>query len=113
LAWFALDAVAEMDLGGFYAAYRQDGRGRAAHDRAMMVALLLYACAVRERSSRAVERRCLEDVAFRVITANQAPNHATVARFRVRRQEALAGLFGQVLAVCARAGADSGWGGRG
>jgi transposase len=105
LAWFVLDAVAEMDLAGFFAAYRADGHGRAAHDPAMMVALLLYAYAVGERSSRAVERRCLEDIAFRVITANQAPDHATVARFRVRHQEALAGLFGQVLALCARAGA--------
>jgi transposase len=105
LAWFVLDAVAEMDLAEFFAAYRADGHGRAAHDPAMMVALLLYAYAVGERSSRAVERRCLEDVAFRVITANQAPDHATVARFRVRHQEALAGLFGQVLVLCARAGA--------
>jgi transposase len=105
LAWFVLDAVAELDLAVFYAAYRQDGWGRAAHDPAMMVALLLYAYAVGERSSRAIERRCLEDIAFRVIAANQAPDHATVARFRVRHQDALAGLFGEVLALCAKAGA--------
>jgi transposase len=107
LAWFVLDAVEELDLGAFYASYRDDGHGRAAHDPAMMVALLLYAYAVGERSSRGVERRCLEDIAFRVITANQAPDHATIARFRVRHQDALAGLFGQVLALCARAGAIS------
>jgi transposase len=59
LAWFVLDAVEEMDLGVFYAAYRADGHGRAAHDPAMMVALLLYAYAVGERSSRAVERPVL------------------------------------------------------
>jgi transposase len=105
LAWLVLDAVAAMDLAEFYAAYRADGHGRAAHDPAMMVALLLYAYAVGERSSRAVERRCLEDIAFGVIAANQAPDHATVARFGVRHEEALAGLFGQVLALCARAGA--------
>jgi transposase len=46
LAWFVIDAVAEMDLSGFYPAYRNDGHGRAAHDPAMMVALLLYAYAV-------------------------------------------------------------------
>jgi transposase len=107
LAWFILDAVGEMDLAEFYAAYRADGHGRAAHDPAMMVALLLYAYAVGERSSPGIERRCLEDIAFRVITANQAPDHATVARFRVRHDDALAGLFGQVLAPCARAGAVS------
>jgi transposase len=105
LAWFVLDAVEAMDLGPFYLAYRADGHGRAAHDPAMMVALLLYAYAVGERSSRGIERRCQEDIAFRVIAANQAPDHATVARFRVRHQDALAGLFGQVLALCARAGA--------
>jgi transposase len=78
-----LDAVAEMDLGSFYGSYREDGWGRAAHDPAMMVALLVYAYAIGERSSRRIERRCRDDVAFRVITANHVPDHATVARFRV------------------------------
>jgi transposase len=59
-------------LAAFYAAYR-DGWGRSAHDPAMMVALLVYAYAIGERSSRRIERRCYEDVAVRVITANQAP----------------------------------------
>src|SRR6201982_1651568 len=80
LAWFVLDAVAEMDLSAFYAAYRRDGLGRPAYDPAMMVALLLYAYARAERSSRGIERRCGEDVAYRVITANQVPDHATIAR---------------------------------
>ena len=52
LAWFVLAAVEEMDLSAFYAAYRLDGHGRAAHEPAMMVALLLYAYATGERSSR-------------------------------------------------------------
>ena len=107
LAWFVLDAVGEIDLSAFYVSYRQDGWGRAAHDPAMMVALLVYAYAVGERSARGVERRCREDVAFRVISANQVPDHATIARFRVRHQDALAGLFGEVLRLCARAGAVS------
>jgi transposase len=104
LAWCVLDAVAELDLSAFYGDYRADGHGRAAYDPAMMVALSLYAYAVGERSSRAIERRCVVDVAFRVIAANQTPDHATIARFRVRHQDALAGLFGQVLGLCARAG---------
>jgi transposase len=104
LAWFVLDAVAEMDLMAFFASYRDDGWGRAAHDPAMMVALFVYAYAIGVRSSRAIERRCRDDVAFRVITANQAPDHATIARFRVRHEEAIAGLFGEVLALCARSG---------
>jgi transposase len=57
LAWFVIDAVAGMDLSAFYEAYRDDGHGRAAHDPAMMVALLLYAYAVGRHSSRVIERR--------------------------------------------------------
>src|SRR3974390_1701242 len=104
LAWFVLDVVGELDLGVFVAAYRADGRGGAAYDPSMMVALLVYAYCVGERSSRAIERRCTEDVAFRVIAANQVPDHATVARFRATHQDALAALFGQVLRLCANAG---------
>src|SRR5919106_7036091 len=104
LARFVIDAVAELDLATFYVAYRQDGHGRPAHDPAMMVALLLYSYALGERSSRRIERRCVEDVAFRVIAANQRPDHTTIARFRQRHEAALAGLFGEVLALCADAG---------
>lgn len=104
LAWFVLDAVEEMDLQAFYSAYRQDGWGRAAFEPKVMVALLLYAYAVGERSSRGIERRCREDVAFRVLAANQIPDHATIARFRTRHEQALADTFEQVLALCASAG---------
>ncbi|MCA1700966.1 MAG: transposase [Actinobacteria bacterium] len=103
-AWFVLDAVEEMDLSSFYSAYRRDGHGRAAHDPTMMFAVLLYAYARGERSSRKTERACVEDVAVRVIAANQAPDHTTVARFRQRHEAALAGLFGDVLSLCAEAG---------
>jgi transposase len=104
LSWFVIDAVAQFDLAAFYAAYRADGHGRAAHDPAMMVALLLYAYAIGERSSRRIERRCLEDVATRVICANRAPDHTTIARFRQRHETALADLFSDVLVLCAEAG---------
>src|SRR3954447_13941366 len=104
LAWFVIDAVAAFDLCEFYAAYRTDGHGRPAHDPAMMVALLLYGYAIGERSSRRLERRCVEDVATRVICANQAPDHTTIARFRQRHERGLAELFGEVLALCADAG---------
>jgi len=104
LAWFVIEAVDELDLEPFYAAYRADGHGAAAHEPKMMVTLIAYAYAVGERSSRGIERRCREDVAFRVICANQAPDHATIARFRARHQGALADLFGQVLGLCAEAG---------
>jgi transposase len=104
LAWFVLDVVGELDVSAFVAAYRSDGRGGAAYEPSMMVALLVYAYCVGERSSRVIERRCREDVAFRVIAANQLPDHATIARFRATHQDAFADLFGQVLRLCARAG---------
>jgi transposase len=104
LAWFVIEALEELDLERFYASYRADGHGRSAHDPKMMLTLLSYAYAIGERSSRGIERRCREDVAFRVICANQVPDHATIARFRVRHQEALGDVFGQILALCAEAG---------
>jgi transposase len=104
LVWLVLDAVAEMDLGDFCAAYRADGHGRPAYDPAMMVALLLYAYSRNVRSSRVIERECLEDIAYRVIAANRRPDHSTIARFVERHEEALAGVFSAVLRLCAKAG---------
>lgn len=102
-AWFLLDVVAAFEISAFVAAYRDDGRGGAAYHPAIMVALLLNADATGERSSRRIERRCLEDVGYRVVAANHTPDHVT-ARFRQQRQESLARLFAQVLALCAQAG---------
>ena len=107
LAWFVIAAVREFDLGAFYGAYRADGHGRPAFDPGLMVALVLYAYMVGERSSRLVERRCVEDVAFRVVAANQTPDHSTISRFIVRHDGALGDLFGQVLGLCSRAGLGS------
>jgi transposase len=104
LARFVIATVGELDLSGIYGYYRQDGRGHPAHDPAMMVALVFYAYAVGVTSSRAIERRCVEDVAFRFITANRQPDHATVARFLIRHRAAIAALFDGVLVLCARAG---------
>ena len=104
LAWFVIDAVRAMDLAAFYAAYRADGHGRAAYEPSMMVTLVLYANATKQRSSRAIESHCRQDVAYRVITGNLVPDHATIARFVVRHESALAGLFGEVLRVCDQAG---------
>jgi transposase len=104
LAWFVIDAVGEMDLDAFYAVYRADGHGRAAYEPSVMVALILYAFATNVRSSRAIERHCRQDVAYRVITGNLVPDHATIARFICRHEQALADLFGEVLRLCDRAG---------
>jgi transposase len=104
LAYFLLDAVDQFDLTPFYAAYRADGVGQAAFQPQMMVASLLYAYCQGVRSSRRIERLCERDVAFRIVAGNLGPDHATIARFRRRHSEALAGLFTDILRLCQEAG---------
>jgi hypothetical protein len=69
-----------------------------------MVGLVLFAYSTGERSSRGIERHCRQDIAYRVITGNRVPDHATVARFIVRHEQRLGALFGRVLKLCAKAG---------
>lgn len=104
LAWLVIETVDQLDLSEIEAGYRLGGVGRAAYHPAMLVALLLYAFAIGVRSSRAIERACETDVAFRVIAGNARPDHATIARFRAAHQVALEGLHAQVLGVCVTAG---------
>jgi len=104
LAWFILDAVGQMDVDEFYAAYRSDGWGAAAYDPAMMVAVLLYAYCQGIRSSRRIARALERDVGFRVVAANQQPDFRTICRFRSEHEEALERLFVQVLRLCREAG---------
>jgi len=104
LVWTILNSVEEMDLSPFVGVYRADGHGRPAYDPSMMLALLLYAYAKGNRSSRGIERECREDVAYRVICANLMPDHSTIAEFRKRHEAALAELFNSVLSLCKEAG---------
>jgi transposase len=104
LVFIVLDAVATLDLGGFRRRYRADGHGRAAFDPEMMVALLLYGYCQGERSSRVIEKRCVRDVGYRVITGGLHPDHVTIARFRTKHETALGGLFSQVLRLLAAEG---------
>jgi transposase len=104
LAFFVLDVAAELDLDAFCADYRPDGRGGAAYDPAIVLGALIYADCVGEHSSRRIERRLVEDVAFRVVAANEHLDHAILERFRRRHVEAIAELFGQVLGLCVREG---------
>lgn len=104
LAWFIVDVVEVLDLSAFYRSYRDDGRGGATYDPALMLAVLLYAYCTGERSSRRIERRLIEDVAYRVLAANLCPDHATLARFRRRHEDAIADLFAQVLGLCVAGG---------
>lgn len=106
LVWFLIDVVAEMDTSVFHSrqARAKVSQGRAGFDPDMLVTLLLYAYAHKVQSSRQIERLCGTDVAFRVICAQDTPDHSTIARFRAEHEAAFTDLFSQVLIVCARAG---------
>ena len=104
LAWFLLDVVDQVDLAPFYRAHRDDGHGHPAYDPKLLLGVLLHAYCLGVRSSRQIERRCVEDITFRVLAANQTPDHVTIARFRVRHEQALAGFLVESLKLCAAAG---------
>jgi transposase len=104
LAWFILDVVGQVDMEPFYRVHRNDGHGHPAYDPKTLLGVLLYGYCIGVRSSRQLERRCTEDLAFRVLAANQTPDHVTIARFRVRHEQALAGFLVTSLRLCAAAG---------
>ncbi len=104
LVWFLLDAVKEMDLNVFLEGYREDGTGHKAYHPEMMVGLLLYAYCLGNRSSRMIERLCQRDVAYRIVAANQTPDHTSLCRFRKDFQKELEKVFIEVLRLCAEAG---------
>ena len=105
LARFLLDVVSALDLSAIYKSYQdKDGRGQAAYAPEMMVRLLLYGYARGVYSSRKIQTRTFEDVAFRYLSGDQHPDHATIAEFRKRPLEALSGLFTQALLLCSEAG---------
>jgi transposase len=105
LARFLVDVVGALDLRAIYASYEAgDGRGQSAYAPAMMVRVLLYGYATGVYSSRRIESRTYEDVAFRYLSADAHPDHDTFAEFRKRHLEALAGLFTQALLLCEKAG---------
>jgi transposase len=104
LARFLSEVVAELDLRPIYQSYEKDGRGQAAYEPLMMVKLLLYGYCIGIASSRKIERATYENVAFRYLSANQHPDHDTVAEFRRRHLTAMAALFVEVLKLCQKAG---------
>ena len=105
LARFLVDVVETLDLSAIYASYEaKDGRGQAAYAPEMMVRLLLYGYCVGVYSSRKIETRTYEDVGFRYLSADEHPDHDTIADFRKRHLDALAGLFTQALLLCEKAG---------
>jgi len=104
LAYFIIDLMEHLDLSDIYQSYTGDGRGQPPYSPDMMTALILYAYCVGVPSSRKIERACSEDVAFRVIAANQFPDHDSICAFRKRHLNALSGLFVQVLKLCRESG---------
>ena len=107
VVWFLLDAVAALDTSSLHRRAKLGGAGRSPYDPDMLFALLIYSYAGGLRSSRKIERRCGEDVAFMVISGLGRPDHATIARFRKDNDAAMEELFTQVLALCGRAGMGS------
>jgi transposase len=105
LALFVSDLVNELDLSKVYAAYkRNDDRGRAGYHPTMMVTRLVYGYSIGVRSSRKIERATYEDVAFRVLSGDQHPDHDSIASFRKQHLAVLGELFVQVLRLCQKAG---------
>ncbi len=103
LARFVAELVEHLDLSRIRAAYTQ-GRGAPPFDPRLMVGLLIYGYTIGVRSSRAIERRCIDDVPFRWLAAGAAPDYRSIARFRKRHLSALGHLFVQALALCQAAG---------
>jgi transposase len=102
--WLVLDVVEHLDLSVLRSRYRLGGVGRQAYDPVMMLTLLVFGYCQGVRSSRAIERACHTDVAFRVVCAQDPPDHTRIARFRQAHLDLFEDLFTQVLLVCARAG---------
>ncbi len=104
LARFIAELVGEhLDLSRIWAAYTE-GRGGPPYDPRLMVRILLYGYTIGVRSSRAIEVKCTDDVAFRWLAAGAAPDYRAIARFRKRHLSALGHLFVQALALCQAAG---------
>lgn len=104
LAYFIMDIVDKLSLAAFYNRYDASRGGQPPYNPHMMVNLLLYSYCVGTVSSRKIEAATYDSIAFRVITADQHPDHDTIAEFRKRHLKALAELFVQVLQICQQAG---------
>jgi transposase len=104
LAWFVLDTVDALDTTSLEGCRRVGGAGAAGYDPRMLLRLLVYAYCRGVRSFRQIERLCTTDVAFRVLCAQDVPDHCTIARFRSDCQDVFEDLFTQVLLIAAQSG---------
>ncbi len=105
LAYFVSDLVDQLDLSAIYAVYEKDARGQPPYDPRMMTKLLVYGYCVGVFSARKIEQRVMEDVAFRVLAAGNAPDFRTISDFRKIHRKALEGFFEQVLRMALEVGA--------
>jgi transposase len=105
LAYFVSDVADNLDLSGMDAVYGNEKRGQPPYDPLMMTKVLLYGYCVGVFSSRRIERRLVEDIAFRVLAAGNQPNFRTISDFRKIHLGTLEGLFEQVLKIALEAGA--------
>ena len=104
LAHHVSDLVDALDLSAFYAPYEGDGRRNAPYEPSMMVKVLIYAYATGVFSSRAIARKLEEDVAFRVLGAENFPQHRTICEFRRRHLEEFERMFVEVVRVAREMG---------
>jgi transposase len=104
LVWFVIEVVKRLDTGAFHEKAKLGGVGRRGYDPDMLLTLLVYAMAHGESSSRRIERLCHTDVAFRIICAQDVPDHTVLARFRQHHQVALTGLLTESLVLAAELG---------
>ena len=105
LAYFVSDVVDNLDLSAMDAVYGTEKRGQPPYDPQMMTKVLVYGYCVGVFSSRRIERRLVEDIAFRVLAAGNQPNFRTISDFRKIHLKTLEGLFEQVLKIALEAGA--------
>ncbi|MBI2685566.1 MAG: IS1182 family transposase [Acidobacteria bacterium] len=105
LAYFVSDVVDQLDLSAIYAVYEKELRGQPPYDPRMMTKVLVYGYCVGVYSARKIQRRLVEDVAFRVLAAGNQPDFRTIADFRKIHLQALEGFFQQVLRITLEAGA--------
>ena len=104
LAYFISDVVDQLDMSKVTARYERERRGGPPYHPRMMVKVLLYGYCVGVASSRRIAQRLHEDIAFRVLAANNTPDFRTISDFRKDNVDTLSGLFVQVLALCQQAG---------
>ena len=105
LAYFVSDLIDQLDLSAITSVYEDEERGYPPYHPVMLTKVLVYAYCVGVFSSRKIQRRLQEDVAFRLLAAGNEPDFRTIADFRKRHLPALKGFFEQVLRLARELGA--------